>query len=283
MRSLAGRPDLCAINTATLGYQAPIGDTIEAIARYGFGGISPWRREVEDGDVVAIAKQIRDAGLKVASYCRSNFIPALSADQFRRNVEDNKRAIRDAAILGARCFVMVVGGLAAGSKDLALARAQVEEATAELLSFGREMGVRISLEPLHPVYAADRSCLNTMAQVSEICDRLDPLPTDDPWLGQCLDVYHIWWDPDLELEIARAGRRIHCFHVCDWRLECRDPLTDRAMMGDGVIDIPKIRGMVEAAGYAGFVEVEIFSALDWWRRPIDEILSTCKTRFATAC
>jgi sugar phosphate isomerase/epimerase len=136
---------------------------------------------------------------------------------------------------------------------------------------------------LHPVYAADRSCLNTMGQVSDICDRLDPPPTDDPWLGQCLDVYHIWWDPDLEREIARAGRRIHCFHVCDWRRECRDPLTDRAMMGDGVIDIPAIRGMVEQAGYAGFVEVEIFSALDWWRRPIDEILSTCKARFATAC
>lgn len=283
MRSLAGRPDLCAINTATLGFQAQIGNTIEAIARHGFGGISPWRREVEDGDVAAIAKQIRDAGLKVASYCRSNFIPAVGADQFRRNVEDNKRAIRDAAILGARCFVMVVGGLAAGSKDLALARAQVEEATAELLSLGRETGVRISLEPLHPVYAADRSCLNTMAQVSDICDRLDPQPADDPWLGQCLDVYHIWWDPNLELEIARAGRRIHCFHVCDWRLEFRDPLTDRAMMGDGVIDIPKIRGMVEAAGYRDFVEVEIFSALDWWRRPIDEILQTCKTRFATAC
>jgi len=283
MRDLAGRPDLCAINTATLGFQTSIGETIEAVARHGFGGISPWRREVEDGDVAAIAKRIRDAGLKLANYCRSNFIPAATPEQFRINVEDNKRAIRDAAILGAPFFVMVVGGLAEGSKDLALARAQVEDATAELLKFGREMGVRISLEPLHPVYAADRSCLNTMAQVSDICDRLDPQPTDDPWLGQCLDVYHVWWDPDLERQIARAGRRIHCFHVCDWRLPSRDPLNDRAMMGDGVIDIPRIRGMVEQAGYRGFVEVEIFSALDWWRRPIDEILSTCKTRFATAC
>ena len=158
MRSLAGRPDLCAINTATLGFQTSIGETVEAIARHGFGGISPWRREIEPGDVVQIARQIRDAGLKVPSYCRSNFIPAMSTAQFRTNVEDNKRAIRDAATLGAVCFVMVVGGLAEGSKSLKLARTQVEDAVAELLTFGREHGVHISLEPLHPVYAADR-CL----------------------------------------------------------------------------------------------------------------------------
>jgi sugar phosphate isomerase/epimerase len=145
------------------------------------------------------------------------------------------------------------------------------------------MGVRISLEPLHPVYAADRSCLNTMAQALDICDRLDPEPADKPWLGLCLDVYHIWWDPEVYRQIARAGLRIHCFHVCDWRLPCRDPLNDRAMMGDGVIDIPAIRAAVERAGYDGYVEVEIFSALDWWRRPVDEILAVCKERFASAC
>jgi sugar phosphate isomerase/epimerase len=283
MRNLAGRPDLCSINTATLGYQTSIGETIEAIARHGFGGISPWRREVEDGEVAVIARQIRDAGLQVASYCRSNFIPAARQEQFRANIEDNKRAIRDAATLGAPCFVMVVGGLAEGSKDLAQARAQVEEATTELLTLGREVGVRISLEPLHPVYAADRSCLNTTAQVLDICDRLDPKAGEAPWLGVCLDVYHIWWDPDLDRQIGRAGRRVHCFHVCDWRLPSRDPLNDRAMMGDGVIDIPAIRGAVERAGYEGFVEVEIFSALDWWRRPVDEILTVCKERFASAC
>jgi sugar phosphate isomerase/epimerase len=283
MRNLAGRPDLCSINTATLGYQMPIGETIEAIARHGFGGISPWRREIEAGDAAVIARQIRDAGLQVASYCRSSFIPAPTHEQFRTNVEDNKRAIRDAAILGAPCFVMVVGGLAEGSKDLAKARGQVEEATAELLTFGRDMGVRISLEPLHPVYAADRSCLNTISQTFDICSRLDPQPADEPWLGLCLDVYHIWWDPDLDRQIARAGRRIHGFHVCDWRLPSRDPLNDRAMMGDGVIDIPAIRAAAELAGYDGLVEVEIFSALDWWRRPVDEILAVCKERFASVC
>jgi len=283
MRNLAGRPDLCSINTATLGYQTSISETIEAIARHGFGGLSPWRREVEAGDIKVIARQIRDAGLKVASYCRSTFIPATTQVQFRANVEGNKRAIRDAATLGAPCFVMVVGGLAEGSKDLTQARDQVVQATAELLATGREVGVRISLEPLHPVYAADRSCLNTTAQVLDICDRLEPKSGDAPWLGVCLDVYHIWWDPDLDRQITRAGRRIHCFHVCDWRLPSRDPLNDRAMMGDGVIDIPAIRGVVERAGYVGFVEVEIFSALDWWRRPVDEILTVCKERFASAC
>ena len=283
MRSLAGRPDLCAINTATLGFQASIADTIEAVARHGFGAIAPWRREVEGGDVAGIARQIRDAGLQVASYCRSTFIPAATPAQFHANIEDNKRALRDAATLGAPAFVMVVGSLAEGSKDLAEARAQVEEATAELLATGRELGVQIALEPLHPVYAADRSCINTVAQALDICDRLDPAPAPIPWLGVCLDVYHIWWDPDLEAQIARAGKRIQGFHVCDWRVPSRDPLNDRAMMGDGIIDIPAIRRKVEAAGYAGFVEVEIFSALDWWRRPVDEVLEICKQRFATAC
>ncbi|WP_119275007.1 sugar phosphate isomerase/epimerase family protein [Taklimakanibacter deserti] len=281
MRDLAGHPELCAINTATLGFTAPIGEVIEAVARHGFGGIALWRREVEGQDVKRIALLIRDAKLKVTGYCRSTFIPAATVKEFRASIEDNKRAIADASVLGAENFVMVVGGLAPGSKDLAAARRQVAEATAELVVHGREHGVKIALEPLHPVYAADRSCLSTIDEALDLCDRL--APASEKMLGVCLDVYHIWWDPALERAIDRAKGRILGFHVCDWLLETKDVLNDRGMMGDGVIDIRAIRAMVEKARYRGLVEVEIFSAANWWRRPIEETLKVCKERLGTVC
>jgi sugar phosphate isomerase/epimerase len=281
MRDLKGHPELCAINTATLGFSTPINQVIEAVARHGFGGIAPWRREIEGHDIKAIAGHIRDAKLKVTGYCRSTFIPAASVEAFRANVDANKRAIADAAVLGAESFVMVVGGLAPGSKDLAAARRQVAEATAELLAWAKEHGVRIALEPLHPVYAADRSCLSTIDEALDLCDRLGP--ASENMLGVCLDVYHIWWDPALERAIARTKGRILGFHVCDWLIDTKDVLNDRGMMGDGVIDIPAIRRMVEGGRYRGLIEVEIFSAANWWTRPIEETLRVCRERLATVC
>jgi sugar phosphate isomerase/epimerase len=281
MRDLDGHAELCAINTATLGFSAPIDQVIEAVARHGFGGIAPWRREIEGHDIKAIAHHIRDAKLKVTGYCRSTFIPAATVKAFRANVDANKRAIADAAVLGAESFVMVVGGLAPGSKDLAAARRQVADATAELLSCGKQHGVRIALEPLHPVYAADRSCLSTIDQALDLCDRSGP--ASEKTLGVCLDVYHVWWDPALEHAIARAKGRILGFHVCDWLLDTKDVLNDRGMMGDGVIDIPAIRAMVERAGYRGLIEVEIFSTANWWTRPIEETLKVCRERLGSVC
>ena len=281
MRDLRGHPEFCAINTATLGFTAPIDEVIEAVARHGFGGIAPWRREIEGHDVKTIARRMRDAQLKVTGYCRSTFIPAATVEDFRANVAANKKAIVDAEELGAESFVMVVGGLAAGSKDLAAARRQVAEASAELLSHGKAHGVKIALEPLHPVYAADRSCLSTIAEALDLCDELAPAAED--MLGVCLDVYHIWWDPALARAVDRAKGRITGFHVCDWLRVTKDVLNDRGMMGDGVIDIPAIRAMVEKADYRGLIEVEIFSATDWWKRPIEETLAVCKERLATAC
>lgn len=274
-------PGDCAINTATLGFQAPISEVIEAVARAGFGAIAPWRREVEGGDVKAIARQIRDAGLAVPGYCRSTYIPAADKAGFDANIEANRRAISDAAVLGAKSFVMVVGGLAAGSKDIAAARAQVADATGQLLGHARACGVRLALEPLHPVYAADRSCLSLLSEALDMCEAVEGA-TDDPWLGVCVDVYHVWWDPNLRRDMARAAGRILGFHVCDWLVPTADVLNDRGMMGDGVIDVPGIRSMAEDAGYAGFVEIEIFSAANWWKRPMVETLGVCGERLATA-
>jgi sugar phosphate isomerase/epimerase len=278
-------PDLsrCSINTATLGFREPIDKVVDAIAHEGFGMIAPWRREIEGKDVKAIARHIRDAGLTLSGYCRSQFIPANDTATFRGNIAINKRAIDDAATLGAPVFVMVVGSLPEGSKDIEHARMQVREATAELLEHGRSVGVRIGLEPLHPVYAADRSCLTLLSEALNWCDTIESNAAA-PWLGAVIDCYHVWWDPDLAREIKRAGRakRIFGFHVCDWLVPSADVLNDRGMMGDGVIDVPKIRSFVDAAGYSGAIEVEIFSAANWWARPMNETLHVCRERFISA-
>jgi sugar phosphate isomerase/epimerase len=272
-----------AINTATLGFQCPIEKSIDAIAAAGFGGVAPWRREIEGQNVSGIAKRIRDAGLKVTGYCRSTYLPSLTREGLQGNIESNRRALDDAAVLGANSFVMVVGGLPEGSKNIAAARAHVVEGTAQLLEHGRSLGVQIALEPLHPVYTAERSCLTLLSEALNMCQKIEgSVPA--PSLGVCLDVYHVWWDPNLMRDIARAGleKRIFGFHVCDWLVPTVDVLNDRGMMGDGIIDIPSIRAEVEKAGYQGLIEVEIFSEQNWWKRPVEEILETCANRLATS-
>lgn len=283
VRDLGQSPRASAINTATLGFQAPISEVIDAVARAGFGGIAPWRREVEGGDVKTIARQIRDAGLAVTGYCRSTYIPAVTADAVRQNIDANLTALRDAATLGAETFVMVVGGLPQGSRDIGAARRQVKDATAELLIAARNLGVKLALEPLHPVYAAERSCMTLLSEALDWCDEIEG-STASPQLGCCIDVYHVWWDPNVMRDIARAGksRRIFNFHVCDWLAPTEDVLNDRGMMGDGVIDVRGLREAVEATGYEGLVEVEIFSARNWWKRPMHDTLAVARTRLAAA-
>jgi sugar phosphate isomerase/epimerase len=277
VRDLSQHLGRCSINTATLGFQAPISEVIEAVARAGFGMIAPWRREVEGGDVKAISSQIRDAGLKLSGYCRSSYIPAADVEGFRNNIEANKRALNDAATLGAPSLVMVVGSLPPGSKDLNAARQQVIAACAELAAYGDQLGVKIALEPLHPVYAADRSCLTLLAEALDWCDAIA-----HPGIGVAIDCYHVWWDPYLMRDIARAGPRILAYHVCDWLVPTTDVLNDRGMMGDGVIDLKAIRSAVESAGYQGPVEVEIFSADNWWKRDLADTLRVCRERIVSA-
>jgi sugar phosphate isomerase/epimerase len=279
VRELSQHLQSCSINTATLGFQAPLSEVVEAVAAAGFGMIAPWRREVEGGDVKAIAKQIHDAGLSLSGYCRSTYIPAATTQEFRANIESNKRALDDAATLGAPAFVMVVGGLPIGSKDLHAARRQVVEACSELAAYGQQVGVKLALEPLHPVYTADRSCLTLLSEALNWCDEIA-----SPWVGVAIDCYHVWWDPNLKRDIARAGRdkRILAFHVCDWLVPTTDVLNDRGMMGDGVIDVKAIRSTIESVGYNGAIEVEIFSTANWWNRSMAETLSVCRERLQSS-
>jgi sugar phosphate isomerase/epimerase len=279
MRNLADHLHMCAINTATLGFQAPLSTTIDVIARAGFGGIAPWRRELEGQDVATIARQIKQAGLKVTGLCRSTYMPAADRETFLKGVADNRDAITLASKLGADSFVLVVGSLPQGSKDIHGARQMVAESIALLTDHAIVEGVKLALEPLHPVYAADRSCITTLAEALDICEQLEHSGMKQA--GVLIDVYHVWWDPQLAASITRAGNRIIGFHVCDWLVPTTDVLNDRGMMGDGVVDIRGIRSLVENTGYTGFVECEIFSANNWWKRPITETLEAVKQRMIT--
>jgi sugar phosphate isomerase/epimerase len=165
--------------------------------------------------------------------------------------------------------------------DIGRARSEVFDGIAATLDYARQVGMPLAIEPLHPMQAAERACINTLEHALDICDALDPQQSGA--LGVALDIYHVWWDPKLQQQVARAGRqRLLAYHVCDWRLPTRDLLNDRGMMGDGVVELKKIRGWVEAAGYQGYSEVEIFSELDWWQRPGEEVLDTCVSRHRSA-
>jgi sugar phosphate isomerase/epimerase len=274
-----------SLNTATVRKQGDLLQIINACARHGIRAIDPWRDQVAAVGLDRAARAVREAGLELSGYCRGGMFTSDAA----RRVEvrdDNRRAVDEAKALGAPCIVLVVGGLpqysragSAVSKDIVTARGHVEDAIAEMMEYARGAKMPLAIEPLHPAYAADRACVNTTKQALDICDRLDPGRTGA--LGVALDVYHIWWDPDVLLQIRRAGNdRLLAFHVCDWLVPTRDILNDRGMMGDGVIDIKSLRSAVEAEGFAGYSEIEIFSE-SWWTNPMDEVLRTCIDRHRT--
>ena len=275
-------PELLSLNTATVREKWSLREMIEGCARRGIRGISPWRDKLAELGAKQAARLIRDNGLTVTGLCRGGMFPAVDRKGRQAAIEDNLRAIEDAATLEAQCLVLVAGGMPAGSKDLAGARAQVRDGIGTVLDHARNCGVPLAIEPLHPMYAADRACVNTMAQANDLCDEL--VGKGGTGLGIAVDIYHVWWDPQLKKEIERAGdKRLLAFHICDWLVPTTDLLMDRGMMGDGVIDIPLIRSWVEAAGYRGFHEVEIFSAKNWWLRDPDEVLATCKERHQRFC
>ena len=287
MRDFSADHRWLSINTATVrkqrGVDWPLLQILQACAERGIRAVAPWRDQVAAAGLRETSRRLRDLGLVLSGYCRGGMFPYTDAAGQQAARSDNLRALDEACELGAPCLVLVVGGLPgalggqAAHKDITLARQQVSEGIAELLQAARERRMPLAIEPLHPMYAADRACINTLAQALDVCDALDPGRTGA--LGVALDVYHVWWDPLLQQQIARAGvARLLAFHVCDWLTPTTDLLNDRGMMGDGVIDIPRIRGWIEAQGYAGFSEVEIFSTDNWWQRDGGEVLDTCIQR-----
>jgi sugar phosphate isomerase/epimerase len=283
MRDFSGDHRWLSINTATVREQADFVGIVEACARRNIRAVSPWRDQVAKVGLERAATAVRDAGLELSGYCRGGMFPADKAHWVEAR-DDNRRAVDEAKALRAPCLVLVVGGLpqfsrpgSAPSKDLAAAHALVEDGLAELFEYARGAGMPLAIEPLHPMYAADRACVNTLRHALDICDRLDP--GRGGMLGVAVDVYHTWWDPELPTQVKRTGRdRLLAFHVCDWLVPTKHLLLDRGIMGDGVIDIRSVRRQVEAQGFDGYVEVEILSS-DIWSRPLDDVLDTCIARF----
>ncbi len=247
---------LCVHTVTTKPWSLDI--AIDQFARAGVSGIAVWRDVIAGRDIKAAGRQIKDAGLSVVSLVRGGFFPAVDAAKRRQAIEENLKAIDEAEKLGCPAICIVCG--ADPAQPLADSRAQILDALRELAPRAHDAGVRLAIEPLHPMYADTRSAIVTLKDANDACEELGIEN-----VGVAIDVYHVWWDPDLEAQIRRTGAigKLFAFHVCDWRVPTRDFFRDRAMMGDGCIEISKIRRMVDAAGYSGFIEVELFSN-DYW-------------------
>lgn len=264
-----------SLNTATTKSLTLI-EAVEAAARAGLSWIGPWRDRVAEIGADRAAQVIADAGLRVSSLCRGGFLTAADQAGQRAGLEDNRGAIREAATLGTGNLIMVVGGLPEGSRDLVGARSRMADRIGDLVPYAQQHHVRLVLEPLHPMYAADRAVLSTLGQALDLAA---PHPADA--VGVVVDTFHVWWDPALATQVERAAAqdRLAGFQVCDFNLPIApDPLLSRGMMGDGVIDFGLITELIDHTGYDGPIEVEIFNA-EIWARPADEVIAMMADRY----
>ncbi|MFJ9519364.1 sugar phosphate isomerase/epimerase family protein [Kitasatospora sp. NPDC101801] len=253
----------------TKGWSLP--EAVRGCAEAGIPAIGLWRDKVAEVGVATAATLVRDAGLAVSSLCRGGFLTPTDPAGRRAALAENLRALEEAAELGTDTLVMVVGGLPDGDRDLAGARSRVADLVAELASHAGDFGVRMAIEPLHPMFCADRAVVSTLGQALDLAEQF---PADQ--VGVVVDSYHVWWDPQLAAQIARAGAggRIASYQVCDWMLPLpADALLGRGHVGDGHIDFRAMTDQVTAAGYTGWVEVEIFNE-DVWRTPGEQTLRT---------
>ena len=272
---MSGELDLArlSLNQITID-QAGLPEAIEACGRAGLTMIGPWRHKVAEIGTEEAARRIRAAGLRVSSLCRGGFFPAPDDAARRAADADNRRAVEEAAALGTDVLVLVCGPPA--GRDLEGARAQILAGIERLVPHAEDAGVRLAIEPIHPMQLSERSAIVTLGEANDLAERFDR-----GRVGVVVDAYHVWWDPRLEAEIARAGRRIFAYHVADWLVPTPDRLQGRGMMGEGVIDLPRIRAAVERAGYDGPIEVEVINR-DAWSRPVDEVVADACAAFLSA-
>ncbi|MBX9245585.1 sugar phosphate isomerase/epimerase [Actinotalea ferrariae] len=280
-----------SLNTATT-KALTLAEAVDAAVRAGLPAVGLWRDRVQEAGVEKAARLVADAGLRVSSLCRGGFLTAADDAGIAAALEDNRAAIVEAATLGTRELVFVVGGLPAATapggpaapypadvdpaRDLVATRQRVADRIADLVPFAQEHDVRLVLEPLHPMFAADRAVISTLGQALDLAA---PFPPGT--VGVVVDTYHVWWDPDLERQVARAGAegRIASYQVCDWSLPlAADALLSRGYMGDGYVDFASITRWVAAAGYTGDVEVEIFNQ-GIWDQPADDVVATVAERY----
>jgi sugar phosphate isomerase/epimerase len=285
-------PDLsrCSLNTATV-KRATLEEAVGLAAEAGYGAVGLWRDRVQEIGAERAAQVVAGAGLRVSSLCRGGFLTATGADDVAAALDDNRRAIEEAATVGTRELVLVVGGLPANGtpgqgprpdagpadRDVVAARGRVADRLADLAPFAADHGVRLVLEALHPIFAADRAVLSTLGQALDLAAPFDPAV-----VGVVVDTYHVWWDPDLRSSVARAGSegRIAGYQVCDWVLPlAADPLLSRGHVGDGYVDFATITRWVAETGYAGDVETEIFRQEIWDDDP-RRVVATVADRYA---
>ncbi len=235
-----------------------IEECVRNYAASGIKGITIWRNVLENKNLTAVKQLLDEYGMEVVSLARGGFFPSTDIRKRELAIDDNFLAIEQAASVGAPSIVLVCG--ADGGQSLEKSREQIAEGILRILPSAQAAGVKLSIEPLHPMYAGDRSAINTLKQANDMTDMIN-----SNWVGVAVDVYHLWWDPDLQMEIMRCGRnnKLFAFHVCDWNVPTTDFLNDRGLMGDGCINIPQIRSWVEATGFRGYNEVEIFSTKYW--------------------
>lgn len=238
-----------------------------AYAEKGVKGITIWRDAIRDIPHAKVKKMLSDHGLDLVSYCRGGFFPHPDKSRRGEAIEDNKKMIDEAKAIEAPMIVLVCG--AHPDQSLEVSRNQIREGIEAILPFAEKTGIKLAIEPLHPMYTDDRSAINTMAQANTLAEEIDSL-----YLGIAVDVYHVWWDPDLKEEIMRCGEQenLFAFHICDWLTPTKHLLLDRGLMGEGCINIRQIRGWVEEAGFEGYHEVEIFSER-WWEKDQEEFLN----------
>lgn len=265
-------PDQLAIHTFTTKPWS-IDECIENYARHGFGGISIWRETVEGEDLARVSRKLKDSGLKPISYVRGGFFTGTTAEARQQAIDNNLRIIRDSETLGLPMIVLVCGATPGQSPRENLS--QIQDSIAAILPAAESAGIRLAIEPLHPMYAGDRCAVATMADANDLCDALN-----HPLLGVAADVYHIWWDSRLEQEISRcaAADRLFAFHVCDFKADLEHPLLDRELPGQGLGTCARVNDLVKAAGFTGLTEVEIFSRKYWTENQhqfLDKIKAAC--------
>ena len=241
---------------------------IEACAEAGIGWIAPWRHKLVPG----AGERIRAAGLRTSSLCRGGFFPAPSAAERRERDADNRAAVDEAASVGTDLLVLVCGPAPDG--DLGAARRQVLEGIETLAPYAAEHGVRLGIEALHPMMIGERSVVVTLAHALDLAERFDP-----GRVGVVVDAYHVWWDPELERQLERGGGRIFGYHVSDWLVPTTNLLAGRGMMGEGVIDLPRLRGLIDVAGYDGPIEVEVINPANA-ELSAAELMATVRRSFA---
>ena len=256
MRSLTNYSKLC-VHTQT-NKPWTIEECITQYAAAGISAISIWRHLLEGKDLSEIKELLIKNEMEVVALVRGGFFPSVDDKQRALALEDNRLAMEQAAALGAPQVVLVCG--ADPNQSLKVSRQQIKEGIIALLPQAERLGVKLSIEPLHPMYAGDKSAISSLGQANDLCEEID-----SPWVGVAIDVYHVWWDDQLEKEIYRCGKsdNIFAFHVCDWRVPTTDFLTDRGLMGEGCIPVKQIREWVEKAGFDGYNEVEVFSERLW--------------------